>query len=80
MPCFPVATLNDTTAVTVVGTRRGQPEPRRDEKAKSQLPPLLKTVENHVEVLGFTPRQRKAFLDAIMRYGMPIEDSHKSQW
>ena len=58
-------------------------ETRFDEKAKlksRELPPLLQTVENHVEVLGFTPRQRKAFLDAIMRYGMPLEDSYKSQW
>ena len=32
------------------------------------------------QVLGFTARQRRAFLDAVMRYGMPPEEGHQSQW
>ena len=34
----------------------------------------------HSQVLGFTPRQRRAFMDAIMRYGLPLEEVYKSQW
>lgn len=33
-----------------------------------------------VKVLGFNARQRKAFLNAIMRYGMPPQDAFNSQW
>merc|ERR1711879_333334 len=32
------------------------------------------------EVLGFNARQRKSFLNAIMRYGMPPQDVFNSQW
>lgn len=35
------------------------------------LPPLLARVGGNIEVLGFNARQRKAFHNAIMRYGMP---------
>ncbi|XP_072350681.1 chromodomain-helicase-DNA-binding protein 4-like, partial [Scyliorhinus torazame] len=31
-------------------------------------------------VLGFNARQRKAFLNAILRYGMPPQDAFTSQW
>jgi len=34
----------------------------------------------HLQVLGFNARQRKAFLNAIMRYGMPPQDAFNSQW
>lgn len=30
--------------------------------------------------MGFNARQRKAFLNAIMRYGMPPQDAFNSQW
>lgn len=33
-----------------------------------------------VQVLGFNARQRKAFLNAIMRYGMPPQDAFTTQW
>jgi chromodomain-helicase-DNA-binding protein 4 len=32
------------------------------------------------KVLGFNPRQRKSFLNAIMRYGMPPQDAFSSHW
>ena len=32
------------------------------------------------QVLGFNARQRKAFLNAVMRYGMPPQDAFNSQW
>ncbi|KAF8796834.1 Chromodomain-helicase-DNA-binding protein 4 like protein [Argiope bruennichi] len=44
------------------------------------LPPLLARVGGNIEVLGFNARQRKAFLNAIMRYGMPPQDAFNSQW
>ena len=53
------------------------PNRRRDMKAQSRrdrdrpLPPLLARVGGNIEVLGFNARQRKSFLNAIMRYGMP---------
>lgn len=31
-------------------------------------------------MLGFNTRQRKSFLNAIMRYGMPPQDAFNSQW
>lgn len=33
-----------------------------------------------VQVLGFNARQRKAFLNAIMRWGMPPQDAFNSHW
>merc|ERR1712110_431939 len=44
------------------------------------LPPLLARVGGNIEVLGFNARQRKSFLNAIMRYGMPPQDVFNSQW
>ena len=32
------------------------------------------------QVLGFNARQRKAFLNAVMRYGMPPQDAFTTQW
>ncbi|KAL5015034.1 hypothetical protein ScPMuIL_009304 [Solemya velum] len=42
------------------------------------LPPLLARVNGQIEVLGFNARQRKAFLNAVMRYGMPPQDAFNS--
>lgn len=33
-----------------------------------------------MKVLGFNTRQRKAFLNAVMRWGMPSQDTFASQW
>lgn len=33
-----------------------------------------------LQVLGFNSRQRKAFLNAVMRYGMPPQDAFTTQW
>merc|ERR1712002_94434 len=44
------------------------------------LPPLLARVAGNIEVLGFNARQRKSYLNAIMRYGMPPQDVFNSQW
>jgi hypothetical protein len=40
----------------------------------------LARVGGNIEVLGFNPRQRKSFLNAIMRYGMPPSDVFNSSW
>lgn len=32
------------------------------------------------QVLGFNMRQRKAFLNAVMRYGMPPQNAFSQQW
>ncbi|KAI1709997.1 CHDCT2 domain-containing protein [Ditylenchus destructor] len=56
--------------------RRRKHRDRPDEK----LPPLLARVNGQLEVLGFNPRQRRAFYNAIMRWGMPPADAYQSQW
>ncbi|XP_072175310.1 chromodomain-helicase-DNA-binding protein 4-like isoform X2 [Diadema setosum] len=58
------------------GVRRS----RRAERDRDKLPPLLARVGGQIEVLGFSARQRKAFLNAIMRWGMPPQDPYNSQW
>jgi len=52
---------------------------KRNEKERP-LPPLLARVNGQIEVLGFNARQRKAFLNAVMRWGMPPQDAFNSQW
>uniref|UniRef100_A0A673M7S5 Chromodomain-helicase-DNA-binding protein 5-like n=1 Tax=Sinocyclocheilus rhinocerous TaxID=307959 RepID=A0A673M7S5_9TELE len=51
----------------------GRRQSRRQLKSDRDkpLPPLLARVSGNIEVLGFNARQRKAFLNAIMRWGMP---------
>ncbi|CAD5223983.1 unnamed protein product [Bursaphelenchus okinawaensis] len=53
---------------------------RRKKEKDEKLPPLLTRSQGQVEVLGFNPRQRKAFFNAVMRYGMPPPDAYNSQW
>ncbi|XP_048580667.1 chromodomain-helicase-DNA-binding protein 4 isoform X2 [Nematostella vectensis] len=58
------------------GQRRGRRPPRED-----TMPPMLARVQGNLEVYGFSLRQRKAFLNAVMRYGLPPQkDITKSQW
>lgn len=52
----------------------------RERERERPLPPLLAKVAGNIEVLGFNARQRKAFLNAIMRFGMPPQDSYSSLW
>uniref|UniRef100_A0A673H7G6 Chromodomain-helicase-DNA-binding protein 3-like n=1 Tax=Sinocyclocheilus rhinocerous TaxID=307959 RepID=A0A673H7G6_9TELE len=59
--------------------RRQSRRQLRNEKDKP-LPPLLARVGGNIEVLGFNTRQRKAFLNAIMRWGMPAQDAFSCQW
>ncbi|XP_078284169.1 chromodomain-helicase-DNA-binding protein 3-like, partial [Rhinoraja longicauda] len=59
--------------------RRQSRRQLRGEKDKP-LPPLLARVGGNIEVLGFNTRQRKAFLNAVMRWGMPPQDAFNSQW
>uniref|UniRef100_A0AAQ5ZC02 DNA helicase n=1 Tax=Amphiprion ocellaris TaxID=80972 RepID=A0AAQ5ZC02_AMPOC len=60
-------------------SRRQSRRQLRNEKDKP-LPPLLARVGGNLEVLGFNTRQRKAFLNAVMRWGMPSQDAFSSQW
>lgn len=63
-----------------------RPEGRRQSRRQLRndrdkpLPPLLARVGGNLEVLGFNTRQRKAFLNAVMRWGMPSQDAFSSQW
>merc|ERR1712088_70332 len=61
---------------------RSRRDIRRDMKPEKDrpLPPLLARVAGNIEVLGFNARQRKSYLNAIMRYGMPPQDVFNSQW
>uniref|UniRef100_A0A672T7M2 Chromodomain-helicase-DNA-binding protein 5-like n=1 Tax=Sinocyclocheilus grahami TaxID=75366 RepID=A0A672T7M2_SINGR len=60
----------------------GRRQSRRQLKSDRDkpLPPLLARVSGSIEVLGFNARQRKAFLNAIMRWGMPPQDAFNSHW
>ncbi|XP_074542359.1 chromodomain-helicase-DNA-binding protein 4a isoform X3 [Halichoeres trimaculatus] len=60
-------------------SRRPSRRGLRNDKDKP-LPPLLARVGGNIEVLGFNSRQRKAFLNAVMRYGMPPQDAFTTQW
>jgi len=62
------------------GRRRRRGMDGRREERDRPLPPLLARVGGNIEVLGFNARQRKAFLNAIMRYGMPPQDAFNTQW
>lgn len=63
------------------GVGEGRKSKRRVERRDDRpLPPLLARVGCNIEVLGFNARQRKSFLNAIMRYGMPPQDAFNSQW
>lgn len=62
------------------GERRGRKRAGQSTDKDKPLPPLLARVGGNIEVLGFNARQRKAFLNAIMRYGMPPQDAFNSQW
>nr|XP_057903220.1 chromodomain-helicase-DNA-binding protein 4a isoform X4 [Doryrhamphus excisus] len=64
---------------TEANSRRPNRKGLRNERDKP-LPPLLARVGGNIEVLGFNSRQRKAFLNAVMRYGMPPQDAFTTQW
>ncbi|XP_075062535.1 chromodomain-helicase-DNA-binding protein 3 isoform X2 [Mixophyes fleayi] len=59
--------------------RRQSRRQLRNERDKP-LPPLLARVGGNIEVLGFNTRQRKAFLNAVMRWGMPPQDAFSTHW
>ncbi|PAV85356.1 hypothetical protein WR25_12784 isoform B [Diploscapter pachys] len=58
----------------------GEVKRRKKERDGEKLPPLLAKVNGQIEVLGFNPRQRRAFYNAVMRWGMPPQDAYQSQW
>lgn len=49
-------------------------------EANKPLPPMLARVGGNIEVLGFTGRQRKTFINFVMRYGMPPTDNFQPRW
>ncbi|CAD5214812.1 unnamed protein product [Bursaphelenchus okinawaensis] len=56
-------------------------ERRRKKKDDGEkLPPLLARVNGQIEVLGFTARQRRGFLNAVTRWGLPPQDAYQAQW
>lgn len=60
--------------------KRGRRRMERKDDKDRPLPPLLARVGGNIEVLGFNSRQRKSFLNAIMRFGMPPQDSSNNTW
>uniref|UniRef100_A0AC35UAD7 PHD-type domain-containing protein n=1 Tax=Rhabditophanes sp. KR3021 TaxID=114890 RepID=A0AC35UAD7_9BILA len=53
---------------------------KKKRKMDEKLAPLLSKVNGQIEVLGFNPKQRKAFHNVIMRWGMPPSDAYQQQW
>uniref|UniRef100_A0A674C0S0 Chromodomain helicase DNA binding protein 3 n=1 Tax=Salmo trutta TaxID=8032 RepID=A0A674C0S0_SALTR len=70
---------NDAAQEDQGSSRRQSRRQMRNERDKP-LPPLLARVAGNLEVLGFNTRQRKAFLNAVMRWGMPAQDAFSCQW
>lgn len=64
----------------IAARARNRDRARMERERERPLPPLLARVAGNIEVLGFNARQRKAFLNAIMRHGMPPQDCFNSQW
>lgn len=60
----------------VGGARR----PRPPGLLRAPFLPLAQPAPRPAQVLGFNARQRKAFLNAIMRWGMPPQDAFSSHW
>ncbi|XP_048729194.2 chromodomain-helicase-DNA-binding protein 5-like isoform X3 [Ostrea edulis] len=78
---FSAATDNDEDDDEYEDSEKNKRSSRRGGAEKDRpLPPLLARVNGQIEVLGFNARQRKAFLNAVMRYGMPPQDAFNSQW
>ncbi|KTF93943.1 hypothetical protein cypCar_00021028, partial [Cyprinus carpio] len=69
---------NDASQEDQGGRRQSRRQLKSDRD--KPLPPLLARVSGNIEVLGFNARQRKAFLNAIMRWGMPPQDAFNSHW
>uniref|UniRef100_A0A8C8JYH8 DNA helicase n=1 Tax=Oncorhynchus tshawytscha TaxID=74940 RepID=A0A8C8JYH8_ONCTS len=72
-------TLILSLSLSLSRSRRQSRRQMRNERDKP-LPPLLARVAGNLEVLGFNTRQRKAFLNAVMRWGMPAQDAFSCQW
>nr|XP_039267444.1 chromodomain-helicase-DNA-binding protein 3-like [Styela clava] len=53
---------------------------RARREANKPLPPMLARVAGNIEVLGFNSRQRKTFLNFVMRYGMPPMENFHARW
>ncbi|THD26034.1 Chromodomain-helicase-DNA-binding protein Mi-2 [Fasciola hepatica] len=47
---------------------------RTRREREGRMPPVLSRINGQIEVLGFNSRQRRSFLNAIMRYGLPPSD------
>ncbi|XP_052717900.1 chromodomain-helicase-DNA-binding protein Mi-2 homolog isoform X6 [Crassostrea angulata] len=78
---FSAATDNDEDDDEYEDSEKNKRGSRQRGSEKDRpLPPLLARVNGQIEVLGFNARQRKAFLNAVMRYGMPPQDAFNSQW
>ncbi|CAG2163515.1 unnamed protein product, partial [Oppiella nova] len=54
----------------------------RHKHSREKMPPLVALIGGNTEVLGFTAKHRKAFLDVVMRFGLPNQDQNitESQW
>ncbi|XP_062597362.1 chromodomain-helicase-DNA-binding protein Mi-2 homolog [Saccostrea cucullata] len=77
---FSAATDNDEDDDEYEDSEKNKRSRRGGTEKDRPLPPLLARVNGQIEVLGFNARQRKAFLNAVMRYGMPPQDAFNSQW
>lgn len=55
--------------------------PRYDRNAPKPMPPKFsKTGQKDFEVFGFQSRQRRAYINLCMRYGLPPKDGFQERW
>uniref|UniRef100_A0A1I8FF46 Helicase C-terminal domain-containing protein n=1 Tax=Macrostomum lignano TaxID=282301 RepID=A0A1I8FF46_9PLAT len=61
-------------------------DPRTTTNSPTAKPPRWtstpgdRDLNNQIEVFGFNPRQRRAFLNSVMRFGLPPSDVYNSAW
>lgn len=70
----------ESTAMALAQQRRRQKGFGQVGGKERPVPPLLARVGGNIEVLGYNARQRRAYLNSIMRFGMPPPDVFNSQW
>jgi len=58
----------------------GKSRKRYDRNAPKAMPPKFAKTAKDFEVFGFHSRQRRAYVNLCMRYGLPPKDGFQERW
>ena len=58
----------------------GKRRPRYDRNAPKVMPAKFAKTTKDFEVFGFHSRQRRAYINLCMRYGLPPRDHFQERW